>query len=363
MSINKKSAEKILKLAILKTDTILFALKKMDDLGLKLLIVLDNDKFYSLLSIGDIQRAIIKNYSLDSEVQNILRKNIRVAYNYESYEDIKARMLHHRTECMPVIDENNNIINIYFWEDVFLNEIQYNNQVLNLPVVIMAGGKGDRLKPITNIIPKPLVPVGEKPIMEIIINNFNKLGVTEFFVSVNYKAELIEYYFNNVENKLYSLSYFKEEKPLGTAGSLFLLKDKIKSTFFVSNCDIIINQDYRDIYNYHKEHNNEITLVGSLKHYNIPYGILETGENGSLEYMKEKPDITFLINSGMYILEPHLISEVPENTFFHITELIEKVKNRGGKVGVFPVSEKSWLDIGEWSEYQNTLKSYNKYMK
>jgi NDP-sugar pyrophosphorylase family protein len=138
---------------------------------------------------------------------------------------------------------------------------------------------------------------------------------------------------------------------MGTAGSLSLLKDRIHETFFVSNCDILIEQDYSEILRYHKENKNEITLVAALKHYPIPYGTVEAGENGQLIALKEKPELTFKINSGMYILDPHLLNEIPDNQFFHIIQLIEKVKKRKGKVGVFPVSEKSWRDIGEWSEY------------
>jgi NDP-sugar pyrophosphorylase family protein len=170
-------------------------------------------------------------------------------------------------------------------------------------------------------------------------------------LSVNYKAETIKHYFNQLKKNEYKVAYFQEEKPLGTAGSLFLIKDKIKSTFFVSNCDIIINADYIEILKYHRENKNELTIVSALKHYPIPYGTIETKEDGVLIELKEKPELTFQINSGMYILEPHLLNEIPENDFFHITQLIENIQRRNGKVGVFPVSEGSWKDIGDWSEY------------
>ncbi|MGB3468290.1 MAG: sugar phosphate nucleotidyltransferase, partial [Cyclobacteriaceae bacterium] len=153
----------------------------------------------------------------------------------------------------------------------------------------------------------------------------------------------------------YNLSYFKEDKPLGTAGSLYLLKNKINTTFFVSNCDIVIEQDYREIYEYHKENGNLITLVASIKSSKIPYGTVESGENGELVNLKEKPELAYMVNSGMYILEPSILKYIPENMFYNITDLIDRVKNDGGRVGVFPVSEKSWLDIGEWPEYQKVL--------
>jgi NDP-sugar pyrophosphorylase family protein len=143
---------------------------------------------------------------------------------------------------------------------------------------------------------------------------------------------------------------------MGTAGSLSLLKNKINKTFFVSNCDIIIEQDYSEILNYHQENKNEITVVAALKNYPIPYGIIESGEFGQLLELKEKPEITFKINSGMYILEPHLLKEIPSGSFFHITQLIEKIKRRNGKIGVFPVSEKSWIDMGELDTFTKHLK-------
>jgi len=142
---------------------------------------------------------------------------------------------------------------------------------------------------------------------------------------------------------------------MGTAGSMSLLKGKIDTTFFVSNCDILIEQDYSEILKYHREQNNEITLVAALKHYDIPYGTLKTGKDGQLKALEEKPALNFKINSGMYVLEPSLLDEIPKDEFFHITHLIEKIMKRKGKVGVFPVSEKSWKDMGEWSEYSKLL--------
>jgi NDP-sugar pyrophosphorylase family protein len=190
--------------------------------------------------------------------------------------------------------------------------------------------------------------------VEEIFSRFGKYGSNVFFISLNYKADLIEYYLTHKELP-YKLVFFREEKPMGTAGSLSLLKGKINKTFFVTNCDILIEQDYSEILDYHRENNNEITIVAALMHYSIPYGTIETGENGRLIKLKEKPELTLKINSGMYILEPHLLKQIPDNTFFHITDLIEKIIMRNGRVGVFPVSQKSWKDIGDWKEYLNQI--------
>jgi dTDP-glucose pyrophosphorylase len=335
---------------IQSSETILIALKKMDALDKKLLIVMKDNKFSGLLSAGDIQRAVIQNKPLETKVNKVLRKNIRIAIPNDNLDMIKKMMFDYRMELCPVVNTENEIVKIYFWEDVFRNEEPQPLKKFNLPVVIMAGGFGSRLKPLTNVLPKPLIPIGKKTIIEQIFQRFSKHGSNNFFLSVNFKAELIEYYLNS-QNLSCNIEYFKENKPMGTAGSLSLLNGKINETFFVSNCDIIIEQDYSEILDYHKKNNNDITIVAALKHYPIPYGTIITSENGKLESLTEKPELTFKINSGMYILEPHLLKEVPEDEFFHITHLIEKIQQRGGKIGVFPVSEKSWIDIGEWDEY------------
>jgi NDP-sugar pyrophosphorylase family protein len=223
----------------------------------------------------------------------------------------------------------------------------------------MAGGKGTRLKPFSNILPKPLFPLGDKTIAETIMDKFHEVGSRRFWFSVNYRHEMIKTYFDCLDKK-YAINYFQEEKPLGTAGSLTLLKEMINETFFVSNCDIIIDADYSEIVGYHREQKNEITMVTSLKHVQIPYGTVETGEGGQVQSLIEKPELTFMVNAGFYVLEPHLLSQIPEGEFYHITQLIDKVRSRNGRVGAYPVSEKSWCDIGEWGEYRKTLGDFGR---
>ena len=346
---------KITELVIQNSESMIKALKQMDLIKRKLLLVFDQSKFVNVLSIGDVQRAIINDIPLSAPIEKILRSDTKIARNNDSIETIKKIIYEHRIECMPVLDEQNNLVTVYFWDDLFGKDEKRQYQNLNLPVVIMAGGKGTRLKPLTNVIPKPLIPIGETTILEEIMDRFTEVGCSDFFLSVNYKAETIKHYFTQLHANTYNISYFQESKPLGTAGSLYLIKNNIRSTFFVSNCDIIINEDYNEILNYHKANNNELTIVSALKHYPIPYGIIETKKDGVLSELKEKPELTFQINSGMYILEPHLLNEIPENEFFHITQLIENIQNRNGRVGVFPVSQGSWEDIGEWSTYYKTF--------
>ena len=335
---------------------IIFALKKMDQLGIKSLLVIDgNGIFTGLLSIGDIQRAIIRNVHLETPIDPIMRSSPRVARAGQDFAAIRQTMLKYRMECLPEVDAVGSLVDVHFWEDVFPPDTKRSERKLDLPVVIMAGGQGVRLKPLTNVLPKALIPISEKTLMEEILERFGNYGCREFFISVNYKAELIRFYFDKLHLP-YQLEYVEEEKPRGTAGSLSLLKGKIRQTFFVSNCDIIIDQDYAEILDYHREQKNDITIVAVLKHYPIPYGTIESGDNGKLIELKEKPEITLKINSGMYVLEAGVLELIPGKGLFHITDLIDKLIRQKGKVGVFPVSEGSWKDIGNWEEYLKWVK-------
>ena len=343
-------------LIVKKEDSILFVLKKMDVSGRKLMIVLDGDKFVSVLSIGDIQRAIIRNVDLNTPIHKIIRPDVRYATTQDDICQLKERMLARRNEFMPIVSSDGKLANVIFWEDLFKEKLSTTKKInLNLPVIIMAGGKGSRLAPLTNIFPKPLIPIGEKTIIEDIMDKFVDCGCNKFYISVNYKAEMIRYYLNSISNSNYYINYLQEEKPLGTGGSLHLLQDKITSTFFVSNCDIIIDQDYADIIEYHRTNKNEITIVAAIRNLQIPYGIIETKENGLIDSLLEKPEYTFKINTGFYVLEPHLIKEIPTNIFYHITYLIEKLYKKGRRVGVFPINEGSWTDIGNWDHYTNSF--------
>lgn len=354
---NKSSIEKLESIKIQVDESILVALKQMDSIDKKLLLVFEGSIFINILSIGDIQRSIINNLPLTTTIKHVLRKKPRIARETDSLSLVKSIMKEYRIECMPVVNSKKELVNVYFWEDIFGQEEKRQKHHFQIPVVIMAGGMGSRLKPLTNVIPKPLIPLGDNTIIEEIMNRFLNVGCDKFFLSVNYKAETIKHYFEQLNHKNYCIDYFQEDKPLGTAGSLYLIKDKIKSTFFVSNCDIIIDEDYSEILKYHREQENELTIVSALKHYPIAYGTIKTQDGGVLSELIEKPELTFQINSGMYILEPHLLEEIPENNFFHITALIENIQNRKGKVGVFPVSEGSWTDIGERDEYFRYISS------
>lgn len=334
--------------------TILEAMKKMDEIKMKILFVFSGKKFEGIFTLGDVQRAIIKGNALNTPVNDILDRNKIYADVADSLDSIKEKMNGIRAECMPVVS-GSELVEVYFWDELFGETDVRKKDLIDLPVVIMAGGKGTRLKPITNVIPKPLVPVGDKTILEVILDQFEGIGCHKFYMSVNYKADMMQYYLSQLDHK-YDIEFFMEDKPLGTIGSVSLLKGKITTPFFVSNCDSINDQDYRAVYDYHMSNHNDMTIVTLVKSFKIPYGVIETGKDGLMETLREKPELNYQVNSGVYILNPELIDEIPEGEFFHITDLMEKVKARGGRVGCFPVSENSWHDMGEWPEYLKMIK-------
>ncbi len=353
---DQRKASKLDAVSIRPERSIRDAFALMDSDNVRLLCVRsESGSYLGIVSAGDIQRAIIANKSLDTPVIKILRQEgVRLAHENDGFQDIKALMLKFRTEFMPVLNDAGELVDVHFWDDLFASEKPSASQI-DLPVVIMAGGKGTRLKPFSNILPKPLFPLGEKTIIETIMDKFREVGCKRFLLSVNYKHEFIRTYFDLLENRQDEITFYKEDDPLGTAGSLHLMKDSLRDTFFVSNCDIVIDADYGEVLEYHREHGNDLTMVVSLKHIKIPYGTVETSEGGQVSKLVEKPELTYMINAGLYVLEPHLLDEIPENTFYHITDLIDKVKSAGEKVGAFPISEKSWCDIGEWAEYKRTI--------
>lgn len=332
--------------------TIIQTMKLMDEGYTKSLIVFDKGKFIGIITNGDLQRAIIAKVPFNTPILKVVdNKTKRYSSVSDDREKIKAWMLEKRVEFMPVLDKEGDLTDVIFWKDLFSDDkIENNRKKIDLPVVIMAGGKGTRLSPLTNVIPKPLIPVGKKTILEVILDQFESIGCHKFYMSVNYKADMIKYFLSHL-NHQYEIEFFQEDKPLGTIGSVSLLKGKITKPFFVSNCDSINEQDYRDVYDYHINNHNDITIVTMVKSFKIPYGVIETGEDGLMVALSEKPELNYQINTGVYILNPSCIEEIPEGEFFHITHLMEKIKARGGRVGCFPVSEHAWKDMGEWPEY------------
>jgi len=317
------------------------AMEQLDRISTKVLFVTKKDHFVAALTDGDIRRWILKKGNLDAKVKSIANYNPKYLYEGEKSKS-KEYMKMHSIEALPIVDSSMNILTVILRN----NEGVEPKRSLNVPVVIMAGGLGTRLYPYTKILPKPLIPIGEIPIVEHIINRFHLYGCDQFYLVVNHKKNMIKAYFNEIE-KDYKVDYVDEDKPLGTGGGLSLLKGKINSTFILSNCDILIEEDYEKIYNYHKKEKNLITMVCSLKNIRIPYGVIEISETGEIENMKEKPELSFFTNTGMYIVEPIIIEEFDEDKVISFPDIIEQYKAKGEKIGIYPISESRWMDMGQ----------------
>ena len=224
-----------------------------------------------------------------------------------------------------------------------------NDILRDTPVIIMAGGKGTRLYPYTRILPKPLIPIGDIPILERIFNRMSSYGVEDIYLTVNYKKEMIKSYFSESDHT-YRIHYVNEEQPMGTAGSISLIEDKFEKPVIVTNCDILIEADYGNIMKYHQESGNDLTIISSLKNTVIPYGVLYSEKQGQITSMEEKPQITHLINTGMYVINPEFLEWIPKDRVFHMTDLVELMIQRNKRVGMYPISENAFLDMGEFEE-------------
>ncbi|MCD4819041.1 MAG: nucleotidyltransferase family protein [Candidatus Cloacimonetes bacterium] len=332
------------------------AIKRINEATSKIVFVIDSkNKLIGSVSDGDIRRAILNNISFEQPLGKIINRNTKTLNQNYSLEEAKELMLLNKIEVIPIIDSENNIMDILFWSKIFKGKHSKEFSQIDLPVVIMAGGKGTRMDPFTRILPKPLIPIGDKAMIEVIMDEYAKFGMKNFFISINHKGNMIKAFFDDHESD-YSFKYINEDKPLGTAGAIKFLEGKINSPFFVSNCDIIIKDDYSKIYDFHKKGNYSLTMVASMQNYIIPYGVCEIENGGDLKSITEKPQYDFLVNTGMYILNLDVIKYIPENKVFHITHLIERLKEEGLKIGVYPVSEDSYIDVGQWKEYKQAIK-------
>jgi len=333
------------------------AVQQMDKGGMGFVAVSDAEgRMVGIVTNGDFRRAVLNGVSLNDNVLKITNKTYKHLKKGYSKEEILESYKSAAVECLPIL-EDSKLVDVIFYNDLRdKGDIEPSRKErLDLPVVIMAGGKGTRLDPFTRILPKALIPVGEKPVIEIIMDEYARYGMKNFHISVNSKSKMIKAYFGDQDSD-YNISFIDEDKPLGTAGALRFLKDKFDNPFFVSNCDIIVRNNYYDILQFHKDGRYDLTVVGSMQHRTIPYGVCKFENGGLLKSIQEKPEYDFLVNTGMYLLNPHILRYIPENTYFDMTELINVLQKKAHKVGVYPVSEKSWVDIGQLTEYRTTIR-------
>ena len=331
-------------------------MQRLNETAEKILFVIDeNEKLLGTVTDGDIRRGLINGLSFSDNIGNVMFKEFVFLACDEPDKKKKAKtlMIEKIIEQIPILDNNKSVIDVILWTDIFGEEKTLESkQLFTNPVVIMAGGKGTRLDPFTKILPKPLIPIGDKPVIEIIMEKFYRQGFQNFIFTLNYKKEYIKMFLR--ENSFpYKIDWVEEDDFMGTAGSLSLLKGKINEPFFVLNCDIILTADYADIVKWHKENNNFVTLIGCHKEVKVPYGILEL-EDGVLKSFIEKPNYDVIINTGVYLLEPGVIEMIPENKSIDMNTLIEEISKKG-KVSVYPIHD-GWVDVGQWEEYKNCIR-------
>ena len=340
-----------------KDITIVEAMRRIDENAKGIIYIVDeNNCLIGALSDGDIRRWIIKTGDLKSPISNAMNDYVSYVMNNCVYEAMNI-MNEKKITSVPVVDSRKKVVDI-----VFLNGDNIANcssdALVHVPVIVMAGGKGTRLYPYTKILPKPLIPIGEIPILERILNRFHDFGANKFYLTVNYKKEMIRSYFNELKPN-YAIEYVEEDTPLGTAGSIRLIQKKFDAPVIVTNCDILIQADYGKILDYHKESKNDMTIVSSLKNITIPYGVITAEEQGRVVTMEEKPTMSHFINTGMYIVNPEHLDKIPNNTVFHMTHLAEKLLEEKMQVGMYPISENSYLDMGQFEEMKRMEEHLN----
>lgn len=312
------------------------------------LVVDDNNKLLGVFTPGDMRKYFLRRGALTSSICDAMNPNPIVFKTHFEVKKYKKYLA-----IFPVVDEKGIVQDVYGEP----HEAKASRSLEGVPVVIMAGGKGTRLYPYTKILPKALISIGDYTISERIIQNFQGFGCKDFYMIVNHKAGMIKAYYDDLD-KDYNVSFVKENQFLGTAGGLAYLKGEINSTFFLSNCDILINADLECIYKRHKEEGNKITFVCAMKEVEIPYGVVETDEDGKITAMVEKPNYSFMTNTGLYVVEPEVIDVIGKNEFVHMPELAQRFIDHGEKVGVFPVQDKEWMDMGQFSELKTMMKEF-----
>ena len=332
-------------LCVEKSKSIREAMNYLNQTARKILFVCENSILMGTLTDGDIRRYLLHGGSIDDKA--ILAANQRPVTAKDRMEALQLLKTKEYL-AIPVTGRDGRLNDIVFASDEPVSALPK----LSLPVVIMAGGKGTRLDPYTRILPKPLIPVGDSPIIEHIMRQFEGYGCSNFHIIVNYKKQLMKAYFNE-SGQHYDVTWYDEEQPLGTGGGLFLLKGIMKETFFLTNCDILLRSDYADMLKFHRSHGNMITLIGAYKTLTIPYGVVDIGNDGVIEAMRENPDLSFLTNTGMYLVEPQVLEDIADNTTISFPEIIELQRQKGNKVAVYPVSEEEWMDMGQLTELED----------
>jgi len=320
----------------------------------KCLIVRNNSgKLLGTLTDGDIRRSIIKGLEFKDKISNIYNKK-PFYINNDNKKKIKiSDQLLKNYSVIPIVNSKKKIIEL---KSKNLSKVDKNQKnfsktdIKKIPVIIMAGGEGKRLLPHTAILPKPLIPYKGKSLAEHIISRFKEYGLENFILTIKYKSNLMKAYFSNLIKDV-KINFIYESKSLGTAGSLYKLIKKKSQNFFVINCDTIIRCDYISLLNYHIENKHDLTIVVSKKKQVFSYGSCIVKKNGTLKEIVEKPTSTHLANTGMYIINKKSIKKIKKNEKIGMDQLISRLIKKKYKIGIFPIDDDEWQDLGSWDKF------------
>lgn len=325
--------------------TIIETMKQIDKTASQFAVVADEKStLLGTVTDGDIRRGILKGISLDEPISMIMNKS-PYALSVETPKiNLKKIFQKKKVRQIPLVDKENRIVDLVF-SDILLDNVGLDNWV-----VLMAGGLGTRLKPLTENVPKPMLTVGTKPILQTILESFIDFGFHQFYFSVNYKRELIKDYFKNGINWGISIDYLDENQRLGTAGALSLFKEKPTKPIIVMNGDILTKVNFQQLLEFHEENKSIATMCVREYNYQIPYGVVRT--NGTkLCSIEEKPIEKYFVNAGIYILDPKALELIPSGEFYDMPTLFEALIAKEQKTSVFPIRE-YWIDIGRMNDFE-----------
>jgi len=336
---------------VYESSTILEVLEKIDKSSKQLAVVVDeNKKLLGTISDGDIRRALLKNISLTDNIRDVYFKEPSVASINDTKEEILNICRRKKIHQIPVIDNDGNLIGLEVLDELISKEIKTNK------VVLMVGGLGTRLRPLTEETPKPMLNVGNKPILHTIVEKFAEYGYIDIIMCVNYKSHKIKEYFKDGSKFGVHIEYIYEEQRMGTAGALSLLANKPTEPFFVMNGDLLTNINFEALENYHNSYHSIGTMCVREYDFQVPYGVVNI-ENSSILSIEEKPVHKFFVNAGIYMLSPEALTYIPKDSFFDMPSLFERLIEEEKKVVSFPIRE-YWLDIGRMEEYKKANDDY-----
>ena len=324
------------------------AIKKLEQLDYKTIIVLDKfSKIIGTITDGDIRRGLIKNIKLEDKVNEIISKRFISTTSKIFSKKVLSLMVKNKINFIPVVNKFYKVIDIHF-KPYFDTDYEIKNFF-----VIMAGGKGKRLKPITKNIPKPLIKINGKPIIEHIVKKASEENFKNFIVTTFYKSEKITKFLKKFDKNNYKINFIKEKKPLGTAGSLFYLSKHKYDSIIISNCDIISNLRYSDLLNYHKLNNADVTIATNKKIFSSPFGNVEIFNN-KVSFIHEKPVFESNVSTGIYAIKIKNLKYLKQNTYCDMPDFINFLINKKKKVISFPIHEK-WIDYGDKRNLKITI--------